>query len=904
MNREIKYSGYTAVPSDYESPDGQLSLSLNLLLEGKGSVRSVLPPKSIRSFNPGFDPTYLHKTAIGVNCLIVIVRDSTLNTTGLYFCDFDNPSSELKLFGNLSVQLLQFSAIGNTLLALTSEGIHYFLFKDNSYVALGLRPPFVSISFSMVMEGMLSASESSEFPNCPRWTRQQFNGNTGGNAVVYSKTDEDDAFLNSLSTPVMGLLLSEVAENVTSKGKFYQPFFVRYAFRLFDGSYVWHSAPILMLPAVCVPPIQLSDVSTDKETLSFKSTLHVPYFSLAKRILRNGLGSLFQWEDIVTSVDVFISAPIYTYSQSEGVKGWARLSDIYARNGMAFGHRTDRPEYAFLGHYAASLASDPKDFTAKLSDYDSSRGWCLVPNEKFEDSIKDCSLFYLYKSIPLNEIAYDEKPSVLKPDTEDLSNLVARPRLDDDYQSHFRLKPSFATVYNSRVHLCGMTLGLPDPFPIASAVTPSGSLAQQGNVSVRVWSKRGGMRSSVLSVSHADADLFPLVYELPRYIFYPDSSAYMMMLQCGNRTVVFNLKEHPTLNGAYWFAGLDAVPQLKTVLPDSVALPDSVPALSKVYVSDATNPMIFPASGIVTVGSGSVFALASAAKALSQGQFGQFPLYAFTSEGVWALEVGSSGSYAARQPITRDVCTTPGSITQIDSAVLFATDRGIMLISGSQTSCISTVIDSDNPFRPLSLPGMDAFRELLAVGDDACLDIKPFSVFLSNCGMVYDYVHQRIYVFSPIHSYAYVYSLESKMWGMVRSKISHAINSYPESLAVDSGGNLVSFSQVDDSKFSTLNSQLLITRPLKLGAPDILKTISSMIQRGHFAGGHVRCALYGSRDLFSWHLIRSSQDHFLRAFRGSPYKYFRIVLLCNLGQDESLSGCSVEFMPRFTNRLR
>ena len=140
----------------------------------------------------------------------------------------------------------------------------------------------------------------------------------------------------------------------------------------------------------------------------------------------------------------------------------------------------------------------------------------------------------------------------------------------------------------------------------------------------------------------------------------------------------------------------------------------------------------------------------------------------------------------------------------------------------------------------------------------------------------------------------------SKMWGTMRSNVLHSLNSYPESLAVDHAGALVSFS-IDSG--STLPG-LLVSRPIKLGSPDILKTIDTMIQRGYFRKGSVKCALYGSRDLFSWHLVRSSLDHFLRGFRGTPYKYFRIVLLCNLDQDESVSGCSINFTPRLTNRLR
>ena len=97
---------------------------------------------------------------------------------------------------------------------------------------------------------------------------------------------------------------------------------------------------------------------------------------------------------------------------------------------------------------------------------------------------------------------------------------------------------------------------------------------------------------------------------------------------------------------------------------------------------------------------------------------------------------------------------------------------------------------------------------------------------------------------------------------------------------------------------------LIITRPLKLDMPDVLKTIDSVIQRGNFRKGHIQSVLYGSRDLQNWFLVKSSVDHYLRGFRGTPYKYFRIALICNLDKDESIFGCSVSVMPRYQNRLR
>ena len=323
---------------------------------------------------------------------------------------------------------------------------------------------------------------------------------------------------------------------------------------------------------------------------------------------------------------------------------------------------------------------------------------------------------------------------------------------------------------------------------------------------------------------------------------------------------------------------------------------------NKIYTSEVNNPFYFPVLGINTVGTGEIKGICSAAKALSEGQFGQFPLYAFTSEGVWALEVSSTGTYSAKQPITRDVCINPDGITQLDSAVLFPTDRGIMLISGSQTQCISEAINSECPFDALRLPGFDKLHTMLGhePATDKCLPTLPFTKFLKQCRMLYDYVHQRVIVYAPSITYAYVFSLKTNQWGMMFSNIVSHLNSYPDALVMDTKNAVLNFSvPITDTV-----KCLYVTRPLKLEAANVLKTVASVIQRGLFRKGNVSTALYGSRDLQNWHLVWSSKDHYLQGFRGSPYKYFRIAGVATLSPDENIYGASVEFTPRQTNKPR
>lgn len=913
MNKDVRYNGYSAQPSDYECPDGDLALSLNLISEDS-HVKPLAQPPVVFTMQAGERLVYVH-TVQGGSKNYILARGGTGDSFELFWL---GKSPEVKTStGATHIAtfngLLDIAAIGNTLILALKSGLQYLLWKDGGYILLGARPPFISIDFGMCRVGTLDDSKQYEIPG-----RFALGGGSGSGASTphpLSKTSKEE--LAAVTEMVYGLLNPAIAENVTSKGLFYQPFFVRYAYRLYDGTYTWHSAPILMLPNVTPPIIRHTDDGSQPSadsTVTATFTLDVDYFALAYRILTDGVAKLADWADLVAGIDVFVSATIYTYDQSKDLQRLSTdlrnmLLSLYDWNPDGLDLRVNNvtpPSSVFTGHYADSLTSKYIDHTMSTAAADSYKIINISQHERLHENIRSAHDFYKIAEIDIKDITPMTEMTRLKLVDSDLSSLVAKQTLPDDYQSHYGLAPSSLYAFNSRLNLAGVRITPAEPFPIRSCMqfgNPDGAIVS--NAKITVWTRLNGVRCHAIhigkSTNEADKFFNPAV-NFPRYIYYPDASAYKMEIYISDsQKYILNLTPHDSLNGAYYYSGSFAPdPTPTNAEPDAAISETSVSVPSKIYTSEINNPFVFPVLGINTVGSGEIYGICSAAKALSQGQFGQFPLYAFTSEGVWALETNATGTYSARQPITRDVCINASSITQIDSAVLFATARGIMLISGSQTQCISDIINSDTPFDVLALPGMEKLHALLGHDDQTCLPIAPFSEFLQSCGMVYDYVHQRVILYSTQHTYAYVYSFKSHLWGMQFLRIERTVNAYPEALAVDKDNKLVDFALAAEGAVGGL----LVSRPLKLDSADILKTVDSFIQRGDFRKGNVQSVLYGSRDLDSWHLVWSSKDHFLRGFRGTPYKYFRIALLCNLSPGESLFGASVQFNPRLTNQPR
>lgn len=914
MQKEIKYTGYTAMPSDYDCQDGELAHSFNLINED-GAIKPMCGPATVLGIDPPEKPLLKHHVPGHDNWIILFGDRKGV----FYLCWLeDTPETHNTtesqvtniVFKEQLTNLIDIAVVGNTICLATDQGMHYLLWKDGNYNHLGSRPPFIPINFGAYKVYDLTDGTSTSYDSVPRWTYVEYSGQytNGANKPHASITKEDKEFWANVSNEAFGLLLKVVANNVSSKGYFYQPFFVRYAFRLYDGTYNWHSSPVLILPTVSLPHIGITcSKYGDGLGLTVTCSLNLPCFGLAHQILGDTEG-LKEWSDIVTGIDIFISQPLYLYKQSEDLGYPKGVNHLYSN----FGISADSSGSIFVGHYADDVDKPYIDRYTNLSTHSPQLVCNITPNDTFLDRIKNEDQFYKVATIDIDAISSMSEMKKVEFTKNDLSEINTLQPLEDEYNSHAKILPSFLHSYNGRLNMSGVSMCPAEPFPFcayaekATKVDNGGTqtiVSTTAKQTVRVYSRINGTKCMAeYDVPYHDERInypawYPFDNNSPRFLYVPDPNAYRMeVLESGAVKHAFSLSPHAHLNGAFWFGGLQHTPSFATNEFTETGVATCVEVSNKIYTSEVNNPFVFLAKNIVTIGCGKILGINSAAKALSQGQFGQFPLYAFTDDGVWALEISSSGTYSARQPITRDVVINRHSIAQIDSAVLFAADRGIMLLSGSQSQCISDIINTEFPFDQSQIIEFDTMVPAAYV--------MSFKKFIADCGIIYDYVHQRLIIYNPSSSYnyAYVYSMKSKNWCIMESNIVSHLPSYPEALAVisyNSEYKVVDFC-MDDKKLT----QYLITRPLKLDAADILKTVDTVIQRGNFTKGHVQSVLYGSRDLTNWHLVWSSKDHFMRGFRGTPYKYFRIALICDLNADESITGASVQFTPRYINKPR
>lgn len=937
MLDEIKYGGYTNKPSDYDCPDGDLSVSMNCLQDGDG-VRALMPPAVVLSLGNGWRVVYVHKTVqythyivahetrsgvywgLGDSSSQVIADDSASARPVDYepIIDPDAPDpldpdrdpiidpdddddggssggddggddgggippglawypAHLALSAS---EITDVKSIGNTLLVMTTDAINYLLWKgdlrdgEGDYKSLGTHLPECPISFGL--KGAVYESDRFQI---------DFDGKIG---AIYDNFGDENTRRATLA--VMGAVNKFVAEHSREAGRFMFPFLVRYAYRLYDGSLTMQSCPVLMRTYSEVQPL----VYGDNDNPGDKSIDYYKVVGVSHRLDFAVLGedtiaTLSNWKDIITGVDIFVSAPLYTYDQSGEVKRFLHYAEIEKRIGYSV---CCQPEQAYTsglpakGEYVKRTINDLYRAIFNKGVINDDNYFFELPSfssDKVGEHVRDCSDFYILKSYRIEELS-TERQEVDVPD-DYLQSLEVRERLPDDYDSHDRLAAGCSFVFNSRLNLGNITKELWNGYHAGALLEHS-----KAESVVRVYFHvRDGGRDIVLSGQASNMSSgVPLAW-----LYYPNPTCDRCEVVIGDKYYTAVMRPHDFLSGSYCWFGFDGI-AASPMQAISVSSDKTVRNPNKVYTTEVNNPFHFPVTGINTVGTGTVLGLSSSTTALSEGQFGQFPLYVFTDDGIWALQTGSDGGYQAKQPVSRDVCVNAASITQTDDAVLFVTDRGLMILSGAKTVLVSGDINGHAVFSLDTLPG---FTNLFDMGV-----AESFKDYLRECRLLYDYEHQRVIVFKPGKQWSWVYSLDSHKWGMLEGSLVSPVPSYPDCYAMDADGHLLNFG---DSNNSGKVHCCLVTRPMKLGAHDVLKTIRTVLQRGYYPPDcSMRQVLYGSRDLFNWFLVSSSGDQRLRGWSGTPYKYFRLCVLFDFGVNDRLAGASVDVTRKGENRAR
>ena len=954
MQQSIRYKGLSLTPDEMAVENGALSLCGNLELHD-GALRP-----SIVTGTPLSQPLtingvvakilYVHETgnyrhliAIASSAIYWFLQDGSLGST-----------TPIKSF-DYEASVLSVNSIGNTLIIVATDGIHYALWGDGGYKNLPQKPPFLEISFSIsddypenYSNGGVDAEGSA---NGFRDAFQQtiYSCDEIFNKVKMSFGDYMTKYCEYLSikedkqsevTQSIYALVNRTNNLIASKGRFYANFFVRYCYRMFDGSMIMHSSPVFI-------PVQVPDSfivmsanahsfnATDGYINTYddftfqredgennKSKVHITkaafiYYprnvDLKYTILDAKRDELEEWKDVIKSVDVFITPPIINVNTSEKITSLGATRKNYK---LGYGqvyetYESDQNTIGGTSVYFPSLSVDA-----------------------YRNKLKNTSAFYKVCSLKISDLTnYTTKK--LPVDKNAVYQVSLQEQMKDDYKTHNSLFAKGSYVYNHRLNLYGMKEKLFQGFN-GSVMLPGQYILKYDDsagkeiyryriqkivVSLNTTSGTKYVESSDKFFSRQDIDVF-MISNLVK--FYPDSRADKMAIFCKDSSdndviFVFPLEQCAELNGAMHMGDFtDNYAQYKVDSFD-YTVDDVVELSNKIYTSESDNAFYFPLNGINTVGIGTIQGIASTTRALSQGQFGQYPLMAFSTDGIWALEVSSKGTYSSIHPISREVCSNPKSITQLDQSVLFATNRSISRIAESQVVSMSDVLDGPG-FNISGSLGKFLNFFIDAEGDSESvktikaqmrqlIDFTSSPIeFFQRCQVIYDYKNSRILCLdvtqtsktSTADTVALCYSIKDGSWStFLIQNVLTAINSYPHPYIQYRDGSVMVLDKGYDYEDTTEYHGIIVTRTLKFDEDNVPDSITGYIHS--LTSGSIPIMwLYGSNDNQNWHYIGRLGGMKSSYMATHSYRFFRIALYLKMKSMNQYFATRLEIIRRFS----
>lgn len=865
--------------------DGELSELVNLIPKN-GELVNVKPMKVFELKDMAGTLVYTHSASAGKN--YISVRKVTLEGVGvqytLYYTRYkDHEYIEDGVVMSLMSEPKSVTSVGNVLIVSSESRLDYALWKDGKYSRTRINDIGfdISITGKTVLDGTSYEAplDKKEFPYYIGTT--SLDASSKQMSIIYSLADS---------------LVNEAINDTNIAGKCFKYITVGLAvMKMFDDSYIACSNFFTLDPMTSKHGMNaVVFYSEDDKGLAVRVKPSLQEFEVSVK----ASDITEEEKSLIKSVDIYLSRPT-TFIDLErgGVFNLQNEEVFYLKDKE--GIEKEIADMVFYKSHSVDIGKVKDGYTIALT---------AVSGVEERLRLSDIASFTFSSNVMFS---YNSRLHVagVKSTPIDMSNVVLNQKS--------RQKEGDSKGYYNRVS---------DAYSYTGSFTFNEDLKVEAVIEVDVNDPNTGLYTNRMYTT--------LQYPLPPILSYPSMYATEMRLyivrQTGSNTLYKSFSMKPHNYGNISFAvnadsdGLSYTQAYKreigtntvtsslqwdiydgdfSELSNNAKRGETIEERSNILkYSHSGNPFVFPALNTVAVGDGDIIGLSTSAKAVSQGQFGQFPLYTFCTDGVWALNVSSDGSYSARQPISRDVCVNSDSITQIDGAVVFVTDQGLKLVQGSEVVLLSSNMNGSNVdekiyFKPkfFSSYGHAVFDELVVS------ESRDFRDIIKDSRIAYDYPNSLLRIF-PKESTGkyYVFDLTTREFGSVvdlddKTSITSIILDYPTPL-VCKGRKVYTFESTSED--NPIRYGLLLTRPITFGEPFALKKLHDI--KLHYTklseNSKNRMVIYGSNNMADWWVVPS--------LRMRSFKYYRLAIVTQMTDYDSLSGMIIRYELERTNKLR
>lgn len=971
MQQSIRFKGLSLTPDEMAVENGALSLCGNLELHD-GALRPAIIagtplPNKINTFDEGDTKLlYIHESGSYKHFIGMYLSG---NSPVIRWYNSDGEDKKTIVAFDEGVTIRSITSVGNTLIIITSAGTHYAIFqKDNDpegdYEFLGEKPPFLELSFTLdswdqaldyELGGITAETSNKGFREAFQQTNLtcgeafiKVSSTTfkGGDKCVEIKADKQSEITDSIYA-----LIHRTNNLIARNGLFYANFMIRYCYRMFDGSMIMHSAPLFMPTQVpnsylvyChntfFPTSGITYAEAAKDTqhiiekvegsIGFDDTVDNVYyvdaanqkfsFSINKitfmyypRALKlfyslaGNIEQLKKWNDVIKSVDIFFTPPITNIDTDEKINSL----EIYP------------PSYYQINR-GPVLEKWVRDNGA--NSFITTVRFPTISQDAYNNKLRNTSAFYKVASLPVSDLQ-EKSYEYLPIDKTAVYNISLQEQMKDDYKTHNLLTANGGYVYNHRLNLFGITEKLFSGFSRRTMFPSVATLYYKKDIRtitkiVTVLNTTSGKKYVEKTRNIEEKSLQEyMIINLPK--FYPDPRAEKMVIftvdyNQNEYIYSFPLKECEELNGAMHMGDFQDNPSDYIISSFTYSVDDTVELPNKIYTSEADNAFYFPVNAINTVGIGTIQGIAATTRALSQGQFGQYPLMAFSTDGIWAMDVSAQGTYSSIHPISRDVCSNPLSITQLDQSVFFVTNRSANRVAESQIASMSDVLDG--PFFNIVSHLGKFFNYFLDASSDSeetkliksqmrqLIDFSESPIdFFQRCQVIYDYKNSRIFCLdvsnntksASADTVALCYSIRDQAWSTLLIKnVLTALNSYPHPYIQFRDGSVICLDKGYDYSDDTQYHGIIVTRTLKFDEDGVPDSITGYLHSLTTDSVPIMW-LYGSHDNQNWHYLGRCGGMKSSYMVSKSYRYFRIALYLKMKTMSQYFATRLEVIRRF-----
>lgn len=446
--------------------------------------------------------------------------------------------------------------------------------------------------------------------------------------------------------------------------------------------------------------------------------------------------------------------------------------------------------------------------------------------------------------------------------------------------------------------------------------------------------------SSESTVVYTSGDPYMRCHGLNSFFVYPNTDAYKITIiiklegESGCRIRHFDLFPNKYL-GISMSKPIDGTSlyDIYTSFPatitdaqrDAFLVPkNTVIGENKIKVTNVYNPYVFPVQNTYRVGKGDVVGFARLSTALSQDTYGRNPLLIFCTDGIYTMEVDTSGvgAYTNITMLSNEVCVNPNTICELNNAVTFASSKGLMIVTSEG---VREFLPSLNGY-PMHTPqpdwsmgvGLELYKEMLNHVKITLLEpsisIIDFKQFLVEEDTHMTYVPKRNKLIAYNMNYEYVYwiDIDSTIVTKLSYQFKYDIKDYPDVSFVDIANNEIEFTtELMEGSTNTL----IQSRPIKLDGS--LKSSYRVVVRGYFENIKRANTMYGtllvlgSYDGKSWNPIGYKQSRLIGGFTDIgcvtdrvTYKYMMVIFAGDLSEGSHIDYISVSSDIKYNNKLK